>query len=90
MSCRAAASNLRFDGNDAPHRKTTRFEQRFQASILDVILFRVILTEMSIDPNLCFLICARTGFEPQPVFSREIPFTAAACGRRFVTEHTQQ
>ena len=58
--------------------------------MLDVIWFRFILTEMSIDPNLSFLICARTGFEPQPVFSPEIPFTAAACDCRFVTEHTQQ
>jgi hypothetical protein len=58
--------------------------------MLDVILFRVILREMSIDPNLCFLICARTGFEPQPVFSPEIPFTAAAGDRHFVTEQTLQ
>ncbi|MGD0085874.1 MAG: hypothetical protein ABSC24_01975 [Verrucomicrobiota bacterium] len=45
---------------------------------------------MSIDPDVCLLLCARTGFELQPVFSPEIPFTAAACDRRFVTEHTQQ
>jgi len=57
--------------------------------MLDVISFRVILTEMSIDPDVCLLLCARTGFELQPVFSPEIPFTAAACDRRFVTEHTQ-
>jgi len=58
--------------------------------MLDVILFRVILAEMSIDPNLNFLICARTGFEPQPVYSPEIPFTAAACSHHFVPEKNQQ
>jgi hypothetical protein len=69
---------------------TTRCEYRFQASILDVILFRVILAAMSIDPDLCFLICARTGFEQPPVYSPVISFCAVASDRHFVPEKNEQ
>jgi hypothetical protein len=58
--------------------------------MLDVILFRVILTEMSIDPNHCFFACARAGFETQPVSLPLSPVVVIASDRHFVTDQTQQ
>jgi hypothetical protein len=62
----------------------------FQASMLDVILFRVILMKMSIDPNHYFVACATTGFKRPSAFSPAIPVVAIANDRQFVTDQTQQ
>jgi hypothetical protein len=63
---------------------------RFQASKLDAISSRVILKEMSIDSNHCFVACAKAGCEYRPAGSPAAPVVAVANNRHFVTDQTQQ
>ncbi len=58
--------------------------------MLDDILSRVILIEMSIDSNHCLVACVRAGFEPRPAFSPAAPVVGVANDRHFVTDQTQQ
>jgi hypothetical protein len=58
--------------------------------MLDGISRQAILNEMSIDLNHCFVVCARAGFGSRPAFSLATPVVAAANGRHFVTDQTQQ
>jgi hypothetical protein len=58
--------------------------------MLDDISGRVILIEMSIDTNHCFVACVMAGCEYPPVFSPAALVVVVADGRHFVTDQIQQ
>jgi hypothetical protein len=58
--------------------------------MLDAISSRVILIEMSIDTNHCFVAGVMAGCEYRPAFSPAGPVVAVANNRHFVTDQTQQ
>jgi hypothetical protein len=48
------------------------------------------LLEMSIDPDYCFVACARAGFESRPASLPMPPVVVVANDRHFVIDQTQQ